>query len=109
MDIDFASNALAKSMASASNMQRTYGDLSRRLKLRLDLLYLADCLADVPTTPPPRRHLLTGEYAGHFAVDISGNWRLVFKPSQPVPVSPDGSTDLKAVTSITLIEVTDYH
>jgi proteic killer suppression protein len=91
-------------------MKRAYGDRAKRLKLRLDFLAAASCLDDVPPFPPTRRHELTGARAGHFAVDITGNWRVVFRPNHdPVPRKADGGIDLKAITAIEIVAVTDYH
>jgi plasmid maintenance system killer protein len=91
-------------------MQRAYGDRAKRLKRRLDLLTAAACLYDVPPGPPTHRHELTGDRRGHFAIDVTGNWRLVFRPNHdPVPQTADGGTDLKAITTIKILAVEDYH
>ena len=110
MDISFASNRLKKQMENARAMDKAYGQLAKRLRLRMDLLRSAHCLANVSSEPPPRRHQLTGKRDGQFAVDLNGNWRLVFRPDHdPLPVLPDGGIDIGAVTAICIIEVTDYH
>jgi len=110
MDLSFASPKLQRELSSESSLKRAYGDRAKRLQLRLDLLKAASCLGDVPQDPPPRRHVLTGDWDGHFAVDITGNWRLVFRPNHsPVPRRPDGSVDLKLVTAITIVAIVDYH
>jgi proteic killer suppression protein len=78
--------------------------------MRLDLLAVATCLADIPATPPTRRHALTGSWAGHFAVDVTANWRLVFRPAPDlVRVHDDGSLDLTSVTGIEIVAIEDYH
>lgn len=74
------------------------------------MLHAAASLAVVPTTPPERRHLLTGDYAGHYAVDLQHPHRIVFIPAEdPPPLKPDGGHDLHNIKSIIIIEVVDYH
>ena len=110
MDIRFKTKKLKKQMEDERSMQRAYGDLAKTLQRRLRTLAEAPALADVPGRPPDRCHLLTGGYAGQFAVMLSGNWRLIFEPDHdPAPLRPDGGLDLTAVTAIRILEVADYH
>jgi proteic killer suppression protein len=110
MDLSFATNKLARELADERAMRKAYGDRAGRLKLRLDFLAGAACLDDVPPAPPMRRHELRGEWAGHYAVDVTGNWRLIFRPNHdPVPRTEDGGPDLKSVTAIEIVSVEDYH
>jgi proteic killer suppression protein len=110
MHIEFASNKLKRQMGSEAAMQKAYGDRANRLKLRLGVLKNAMCLADVPTDPPPRCHALKGDYSGSYAVDISGNWRLIFEPI----LAPSGDAENtqpnpSEVTAIRILGVIDYH
>src|ERR1700674_1336720 len=110
MDLSFATQRLTREFADERAMRRAYGDRANRLKRRLDFLAAAACLDDVPPVPPTRRHELTGDRRGNFAVDVTGNWRLVFRPNHdPVPQTADGGIDLKAMTAIEIIAVEDYH
>jgi len=110
MDISFTSDKLRRQFSDEKSLKRAYGDRAKRLQLRLDLLRSVTCLNDVVPVPPPRRHELTGERRGHFAVDVTGNWRLIFRPNhKPIPVASDGSSDLKAITAIVIVAVEDYH
>lgn len=111
MNLAFSSKRLRKQLDDENEMKKAYGHVMPALKRRIDFLAAAACLADVPNTPPPRRHELAGKNrAGHFAVDLSGNWRLVFKPDHdPVPQRPDGGVDLVAVTAVVIVAIEDYH
>lgn len=110
MHIDFASNKLKRQLESASAMQKAYGDRAKRLKMRLGVLEAAACLADVPTDPPPRCHPLKGEYEGCYAVDVSGNWRLIFEPLlAPNGDAKSAQTNTAEVTAIRILDVVDYH
>ena len=45
---------------------------------RLAFLNAATCIEDM-NKPGYRLHELKGKMKGHWAVDVSGNWRIVFK------------------------------
>ncbi len=110
MDIEFASSKLQKVLEDEKKLQRNYGERAKPIKLRLALLMQAECLADVPHTPPPRRHMLSEDRQGQFAVDLKHPWRLIFEPAdEPLPLLDDGSIDLSRVTKVRIIEITDYH
>lgn len=67
-------------------------------------------LSQVPTTPPERRHQLTGNRDEQYAVDIDRQHRLVFVPDHdPIPRRPDGGVDTDQVTAVVITEVIDYH
>ena len=64
----------------------------------------------VPTNPPERRHQLSGERNGQYAVDLVHPHRLVLQPNHdPVPRLADVGIDVGHVTAITIVEVIDYH
>ena len=110
MDISFASKKLEKLLSDEAQIRRAFGERGRRLMLRLDLLRAASCLADVPHTPPTRRHALSGKWAGHYAVDITANWRLIFRPLEASsPADPGGAADLATITAIEVVAIEDYH
>ena len=106
MRISFSSRKLERQLSDEMQMNQAFGDLARRLKMRLDLLRAANTLADVPHVPPPRRHRLTAPWNGHYAVDLSGNWRLIFKPADH---AGGEEANLKEVTAIEIVAVIDYH
>ena len=60
--------------------------------------------------PPERRHQLTGNRRGQYAVDLFGQYRLIFAPDHdPIPLDQDGGIDIDQVTAIVIIDVLDYH
>jgi proteic killer suppression protein len=110
MDFSFASKKLAWQLTDATAMSKAYGSRADKEQRRLDLLAQSPCLADVPVVPPTRRHALTGDRAGQFAVAIEKNWRLIFVANHdPIPRLPDGGIDLAKVTAVKFLEVADYH
>lgn len=51
---------------------------SRRLAMILDLLNQACVITDMDF-PGSRLHMLKGNFAGHWSVNVSGNWRITFR------------------------------
>jgi plasmid maintenance system killer protein len=108
--ISFASAKLERELSDEKEMKRAYGDLAKRLRLRLAVLRSVKSLAEVPSTPPDRRHELGENLAGHFAVHINGNWRLIFRPSDdPVPRTEDGGFDLGRIVAVEITTICAYH
>ena len=111
MEIAFRTRTLEKTFNSQSSLQKKYGErIAKTIMIRLALLKNAACLSLVPVTPPERRHLLKGNRKGQYAVDLDQSLRLIFEPNHdPVPSLADGGIDLKRVTAIRVMDVTNYH
>jgi len=111
MEILFKSRKLQKIMNSHAELVREYGLPNAKLIMRRMLVVdAAECLADIPQDPPERCHALTGKRRGQYAVDVQHPYRVVLEPANdPVPTREDGSVDVQKVTSIRILEVTDYH
>ena len=111
MHIAFKSRKLKRILESDKEMLRAYGEVrGKRLKHRMSVLRAAPCLEEVPVAKPDRRHALSLNRKGQFAVDISENYRLIFEPNNnPLPLQRDGGLDLKRITAIRILEVEDYH
>jgi len=87
--ISFKSRKLEKQLSVAREMKKTYGSI---------------------TLPAARCHKLKGDRKGEYAVSISGNYRLIFKPDHdPVPRKEDQSIDAIRVTDIQIMGTEDYH
>lgn len=111
MDVTFKDEKLARAFNSEKNLVKEYGpENAKKIKLRMAVLAEATCLEEVPHRPPERRHELSGERKGQFAVDLKHPQRLIFEPNHdPLPRKADGGLDLKKINAITIIEVEDYH
>ena len=80
-----------------------------RLKRRIASLAGAPTLADMDGVPG-NCHQLRADRAGQFAVDLWGQFRLIFEPDhEPIPDLSDGGIDRARVTKIVIKEVVDYH
>ena len=111
MEILFKNRKLQKIMSSQAELVREYGTANARLIMRrLLVLDAANCLDDIPSEPPERCHALIGKRKGHYAVDVQHPYRIILEPADdPIPTHDDGSIDLERVTSIRMLEVTDYY
>ena len=68
-------------------------------------------LAMVPTIKPLRRHQLTNNRKGQYAVDIKNPSRLIFVPDyEVIPLKQDGGYDIDRIEKIKILGVEgDYH
>jgi plasmid maintenance system killer protein len=110
MKVDFASNKLRKQMDSASEIKRAFGVNAKRLQQRLDEMEASPNLAILQQIPAANCHPLKGDRQGEWAVDVSGNHRIIFEPDHdPVPKKENGEIETKEVTDIKILKTTDYH
>ena len=112
MEITFKTTKLAKLFNSENELNRKFGaKMSRTIQSRMALLKNAPSLANVPNTPPPRRHQLSQDRDEQFAVDLVHPQRLIFEVDHdPIPRNEDDEgIDLAKVTAIRILEVIDYH
>ena len=110
MDIVFTNNKLEKIFNSEKLLKKEYGNQAQKIMLRMQVLRAANCLEDVSVQKPDRRHELSGQKKGIFAVDLKHPYRLLFEPNdKPVPKKTDGGIDLSKVFSIKILSVEDYH
>jgi proteic killer suppression protein len=91
-------------------MAKSFGQLARKVNQRIKDLTDADNLAIMRTISAARCHELTGDRKGELAVDVSGNYRLIFEINhEPVPKKDDGGLNWEVVTKIQINEIEDYH
>ena len=95
---------------NSKQVARTFGpESAKKLKGRLDDLDAAQSMDEMRTLPGHWEELKK-ERAGQFSTRLHGGMRLIVKPQkQPPPVKPDGGLDWRAIDSIYIIEVVDYH
>ena len=110
MEISYKSNKLKKNLTIPKEIAKTYGSMAKKVNQRIKEFTASENLAVLKTLPGPNCHELEGERKGELAVDISGNWRIIFEPNHhPLPVKTDGGLDWYNVTSVKILEVIDYH
>lgn len=104
MKITYSSKKLEKILTNPKLIKKYYSNDYHRLLNRLSELLAANSLADIPETPPPRRHKLSGNMRNKWGIDYSKNYRIV--------ISPEGKFDinnLNTITEIQIISLEDYH
>ncbi|MCB9221550.1 MAG: type II toxin-antitoxin system RelE/ParE family toxin [Candidatus Kapaibacterium sp.] len=110
MIISFKTKKLEKSLTTDKGLARTYGELSKKIKQRLNQLQSAECLEDISKLPVLRLHQYIGKDNGTWSIDIHKNWRILFTINQdPIPTKEDGGVDLSRVTIISVESVEDPH
>jgi plasmid maintenance system killer protein len=110
MDIIFLDRKFEKSCNSRKSLVKEYGDRqAERIGRRLDELRAAAVLEDIRSLPQARCHELRGDRSGQLSVDVVHPYRLIFRPSEPVPRKPDGGIDWSRVTAIGIIGIEDTH
>ena len=111
MEITFRTRRLERTFGSDRELRRVYGaDMAETIKNRIAVLRRVNSLTDLPATPPTRRHLLTGDRNGQYAIDLVHPYRLILEPSHnPVPRRDDGGIDTNRITAIIVVAVVDYH
>ncbi|MHB8336766.1 MAG: type II toxin-antitoxin system RelE/ParE family toxin [Ignavibacteriaceae bacterium] len=110
MEISYKSKKLEKSLTEPKEISKSYGVMAKNVNQRMKDLSAASTLAVVKTLPAANCHELHGTREGSLAVDISGNWRIIFEPDHdPKPTKDDGGLNWNLVSQIKILEVTDYH
>jgi plasmid maintenance system killer protein len=110
MKIEFSSNKLKRQMSSATEIKRAFGVNAKRVQQRLDEMESAANLAVLQKLPAANCHPLRGDRLGEWAVDISGNFRIIFVPDhETVPKRENGEVETINITDIKIIKTTDYH
>ena len=86
---------------------KKYGlEFSKKLLIRINLLEKVNNLNEVPTCLPTRRHKLIGNYDGCYAINITNQYRLIFKPKDADSVIIE---NLELITKIEITEVSKHY
>ncbi|VAW19809.1 hypothetical protein MNBD_BACTEROID01-1159 [hydrothermal vent metagenome] len=110
MEISYKTRKLEKQLTDPKELARTFGQLARKVNQRVKELTDADTLAIMRTIVAARCHELTGDHKRELAVDVSGNYRLIFEPNHNItPKKDDGGLNWDEVTKIQINEIEDYH
>ena len=110
MEISYKNNKLEKQLTDPKKMKKAFGVMAKKVNQRMKELKSAENLETMRFLPAARCHELSGDMKGELAVDVSGNYRLIFEPDHnPTPVKDEGGLDWQQVTKIRMITVEDYH
>ncbi|WP_423129819.1 type II toxin-antitoxin system RelE/ParE family toxin [Gaoshiqia sp. Z1-71] len=110
MKIAYKTSKLEKQLTVAKEMQKAFGTMAKKVNQRIKEITASANIEVLKTIPAARCHELKGDKKGQFAVDISGNYRIIFEPDQnPIPVRDDNSIDCIKITDIKILGTEDYH
>lgn len=110
MEIKFKTKKLERELSDPRKMVKSFGVLSKKINQRLKEINSAATLEDLRKIRSTNCHELGGKRKGEFALDISGNFRLIFNPDHiPTPRKNDGGIDWRLVERIEIISIEDYH
>lgn len=85
---------------------KKYGiEVAKKLPLRIKELKAFDNLNDVPTCLPYRRHKLKGDLKDNFAINITNQYRLIFKNKDNNIIIED----LRNIKDIEILEVNKHY
>lgn len=109
MYIEYRDDRLKKILNDRNKLTREFGPgNARKIVQRLNEIAAASSLGMLLQCRIGRCHPLKGVYAGMYAMDLEGGWRLVFRP-----VLDEGQSlvdaNLLTVEIVRIMEVTDYH
>jgi len=99
MNVLYSNNVKSK-MKDERSLKRYYGRLADKIWLHISSLMVVEHLSDIPNVPPTRRHKLKGR-DDCWALDLSGNWRLLIRALDGI--EPEN------ITSVEIESVEDYH
>jgi proteic killer suppression protein len=110
MEVIYRKNKLKNQLSNASEIKKAFGTNAKRVSSRLDDILSSPNLAVLMQIPAANCHSLTGDRKGEWALDISGNFRMIFEiDHNPIPLTEDGLLNTRLVTKICVLEITDYH
>ena len=104
MEIEYANNAMKKTLEDPRLIVKKHGDIAKTLTYRMSDLHVTKNLSEITHLPPPRRHKLTGDFEGCWSVDVSKNKRLILRP-----IGDFEPEDLTSITTIRIENIVDYH
>ncbi len=78
VEIQYRSRKLEKQLTDPKELLKSFGQLARKVNQRLKDLAAADHLGILRKIPAARCHELGGDRKGELAVDVSGNYRMIF-------------------------------
>lgn len=107
MKIEFEKRQIKKQFEDDSKLIRRFGiRVTRGIQTRMHELRIVDNLDQISHLPPARLHLLSGEWNGYFAVNVTKNVRLIFRGLDRFATP---TVEKKQIVNIVIEEVIDYH
>ncbi|MEX2599547.1 MAG: type II toxin-antitoxin system RelE/ParE family toxin [Dehalococcoidia bacterium] len=81
MEVEFSSNRLAQCYRQSDRAVRQWGEaVARKYITRIEILYAQPTFDSLRTLRSLRLHPLKGRRQGQYAIDLTGQWRLIVTP-----------------------------
>lgn len=103
---------MTKLLSNAVLLKKEYGDVcTKKLQQRLAEMQAVENLLELSRMPHLQFHALHGDRKGQWSISVVKNYKMTFiEAVDPIPVLPDGSIDLAAITAVRIIDpCVDYH
>ena len=110
MILTFADKKLEKMAADYDLCCRKMGSLRAKILFqRIYTLNRVNSWEDLQHLPG-RVHQLSGDRKGQWAMDLDHPYRLIFRPAEnQVSIHEHGRYKLSKISSVEILEITDYH
>ena len=109
MELTYKTNKLqnlCEDPACRKELVKKYGaEVANKLPRRIKELKAFNSLNDVPTSLPYKRHKLNGDLKEHFAVNITRQYRLIFRQKENNIIIED----LREIKEIEIMEVSKHY
>lgn len=109
MELTYKTDKLRKLCEDANynkELVKKYGvEVAKKLPKRIKELKAFNSLNDIPTSLPFRRHKLSGDLNGCFAINITGQYRLIFRQKENNIIIED----LRKIRKIEIMEVSKHY
>lgn len=103
MDIKYSNKRVEKFFSNWVEIYKAIGkEQSKSLKKRIDILKAASKFENVLSLKSGKLESLSGNLTSYYKMDLSKNYRLIFKPEKI-------SDDIRDCIVVTIIGICDYH
>ncbi len=112
MELVIPDKKLKRMLEDDSERRKRFGaDMAKKVKVRMDSLAAADCLADFwpPGSLPERCHELKADLKGKFSMDVKQPYRLLFTVAVRSQDYDDERQRWAAIKSVEIVGIEDTH
>ena len=110
MEFEFDDAKLKKICESERQLVRAHGpQRAKKIQARLAAISSVAVVQDLWPPYPGRWHVLSADRSEQFSADLDHPYRLIARPTEPVPRDGQGGVDWGSVGAVTIVEIADYH
>lgn len=110
VEFEFDDAKLQKICETEKHLVRKLGpQRAKKVQTRLTALRSVAVVSDLWPPYPGGWHVLGADRPEQVAADLDGPYRLVIRPTEPVPRDAHGGVDWDSVRTVSVVEITNYH